>query len=105
MWTQAQADAALQADINNAAAVDAMMVVGQVIWGTIDPSRQAALIDMAFNLGREKFSQFNNFLGFVRQRDWQSAVADLGRTMWASQLPRRFADDSSILTTGEPINV
>ena len=104
VWTAAQAQNTLVADINTAA-VDALAVFGQDTWGNIDPTRQMALIDMSFNLGREKLSKFDTFLGFVRQYDWTSAVADLAHTAWASELPRRFAHDSSILTTGEPLNV
>ena len=74
-------------------------------WRTLDDLRQDCLVNMCFNMGIGKLAKFDTFLGFVRQYDWTSAVADLAHTAWASELPRRFAHDSSILTTGEPLNV
>jgi GH24 family phage-related lysozyme (muramidase) len=87
------------------ATIDAAHIVG-LPWVNIGPMRQAALIDMSYNLGATRFAEFDTFLGYVRNLDWINAASDLtNNTAWAKQLPNRCRDDCTILTTGEPLNV
>lgn len=104
IWTPAQASAVLDQDLAVAES-DAAHLIG-ITYGLIEPPRQAALIDLSFNLGLPKFSQFITFLDLAAARNWQEAAGDLlNNTAWAKELPRRAADDASLLTTGEWLNV
>lgn len=104
VWTQEEAEQRLAADVAVAQS-DAIYCVGNN-WYGIDPYRQDALTDMAYNLGRHKLSQFVTFLMLVQTKAWDDAATDLtNNTAWAKQLPRRCADICSILRTGEPLDV
>lgn len=85
---------------------DASHVVGDNTFDTFDPVRQAALTNMAFNLGERKLAQFNSFLEYVREANWQSAHDDLlNNTAWAYELPGRAYRVATALLTGEWPNV
>jgi GH24 family phage-related lysozyme (muramidase) len=69
--------------------------------GTVPP-RQAALMDMAFNLGPESMQTFTTFLGLCASGDWDAAANDLEfKTKVATELPARYGRLESILRTGE----
>ncbi|MDE3023508.1 MAG: hypothetical protein KGI54_16940 [Pseudomonadota bacterium] len=61
------------------------------------PSRQAALIDMIFNMGEATFLTFNNFIKFIRAKAWIPAIDDLENTAYAKELPHRVADIERLL--------
>lgn len=103
-WTAEQADSAFDRCLDTAMQ-DALEVVGDPAWDSINIPRQDALVDMAYNLGRSRFAEFNTFLGFVRSGDWSAAADDLAHTAWASEVGRRFRDDQQIIRTGAFINV
>lgn len=67
----------------------------------LDPVRQAALIDMAFNLGLHGLSTFTTFLGCVASQQWVAAATDLRGTLVYSQLPRRYERLATMIQTGQ----
>jgi lysozyme len=62
--------------------------------------RQAVLIDLSFNLGWAKFSQFVTFLGMVSAGNYMAAADDLLKTPWAAEVGPRATEDADILRTG-----
>lgn len=68
---------------------------------SLDPVRQAVLIDMAFNLGTRGLSTFTTFLGCVASQQWAAAAADLRGTLVYSQLPNRYERLAVMIQTGE----
>lgn len=68
---------------------------------SLDPVRQAVLIDMAFNLGTRGLSTFTTFLGCVASQQWAAAAADLRGTLVYSQLPHRYERLATMIQTGE----
>lgn len=71
-------------------------------WFTeLDGPRQAALRDMAFNLGASKFLQFDDFLYWVSEKDWDLAADDLRRTRVYRELPARYERIASMIAHGE----
>lgn len=52
-------------------------------FGRITPAaRQAALIDMAFNLGRARLAMFTNMRAAVDRNDWETAAAEAENSKW-----------------------
>ena len=98
-WTQAQADAQLLVD-EGIAESDAEYVVGASCWATIDDARQAALIDMAYELGRHRLLGFIDMTRAIQTGDWQKAHDEALNSEWASQVPSRAQRDAAILLSG-----
>lgn len=48
--------------------------------------RQAVLVNMAFNLGRERLSQFRRFRAAVEGEAWIDAAAEMLDSLWARQV-------------------
>lgn len=70
-------------------------------WTRVDPARQAALNDMAFNLGPSVAQSFTTFYSLVAVLNWEAAADDLAKTEVATiQLPKRYGRLCNILRTG-----
>ena len=67
---------------------------------SLDPVRQAALIDMAFNLGSAGLRNFTTFLGCIASQQWAAAAADLRGTLVYTQLPHRYERLATMIQTG-----
>lgn len=86
VWTEDQADAALQADVDKATnGLDEYLPW----WRTLDDIRQDCLVNMAFNMGAVGLAGFHTFLGLVRSGDFAAAADDLQGTLWARQVGGR----------------
>lgn len=70
-------------------------------FASLDPVRQAVLIDMAFNLGVAGLRTFTTFLGCVASQQWAAAAADLRGTLVYTQLPERYERLAVMIQTGE----
>lgn len=66
----------------------------------MDVVRQAALIDMGFNLGFAGLMSFAAFLVFISRYEWMEAAADLRKTLVYRQLPNRYERLAQMLETG-----
>lgn len=96
--TQEEADAWFSEDMALArqrAATDA----GEA-WATLDPVRQAALVDMAFELGGAGLAGFEDMLVAVEASDWSEAKHQALNSKWARQVPTRAAMDATMILTG-----
>lgn len=65
-----------------------------------DSVRQAALADMAFNLGIVGLLHFPHFLGFMLTKDYPSAIAQLVNTKWHTQVGARADRIIKLIETG-----
>ena len=63
-------------------------------------NRQLALVDMAFNLGRSKFSRFVNMRKAIANGDWIEASAQALDSRWAKQVGRRANTIANMLKEG-----
>ena len=80
---------------------DAAYAVGAAVWSALDQNRQAALVDMAFTLGRPKLLGFIEMIRAVQTGDWKGAHAAALASLWAQkEAPGRAQRDASILLTG-----
>jgi len=76
-------------------------------WNLNDP-RQAAIVNLVFNMGLPTFKEFTNTLIFLAQGDYESAADEIlrgtgpgGRSRWYVQVGSRAEEVSEILRTGE----
>lgn len=84
--TEPQAEARLEAQtLEKEAELDHAMPW----WRALNPARQDVIVDMAFNLGVEKLSDFHTFLGLVRAGNYTAAAQDGLHTAWAGQVKGR----------------
>lgn len=69
-------------------------------FSTLDPVRQAALIDMTYNLGIKGLLGFKKMLAALSRNDWQSAADEVLDSRYSKQVKGRALDISSMLLTG-----
>lgn len=96
--TVKQAEDYLDADIRTAIG-DCAAYIG-VFW-SLDPVRQAVLINMAFNLGIKGLLKFKNMLEAISTQDWQMASLAMVNSRWAMQVKGRAHELARMMRTGE----
>jgi lysozyme len=69
-------------------------------WRTLTDERQAALIDIAFNLGRAKLFTFVKAQAALAMKDYHSAAEELLMSKWALQVKGRAKRLAAIIETG-----
>lgn len=67
----------------------------------LDPVRQDALVDMAFNLGVTRLSQFKNMLGALSESRFDDAATEALDSKWARQVGQRAQTVAAMIRTGE----
>jgi lysozyme len=85
VWTLAQADAQLAADI---AATTSDLDAAIPWWRGLDPVRQDALANMAFNLGVRGLMGFHHMLSALEAHDFRAASAAMLLSDWAEDPPQ-----------------
>ena len=70
------------------------------LFGTLGEVRQAALIDMAYNMGVEAVFSFHDMWAAISRRDFQAAADAMLRSRWAHEVAIRAAHDSYMMRTG-----
>lgn len=77
-------------------------VSGALPWfGTLDGSRQAVLLSMAFQMGIEGLLAFRQTLAYIQTQRWQEASDAMLNSKWASQTPERAQRLANIILTGD----
>jgi lysozyme len=66
----------------------------------LNPVRQAALTDMAFNLGTKGFAAFAHMIAAVAAKDYATAAAAMLDSKAARQLPKRYGQLAQMLKSG-----
>jgi lysozyme len=97
--TQDQADTWFEENYQTAVAGAAAAVPGA--WESLGPVRQAALTDMAYQLGATGLAHFPKMLSAVRENDWQTSHDEVLNSVYATQVPRRANAVAGMLLTGE----
>jgi GH24 family phage-related lysozyme (muramidase) len=98
VWTQERADSQFSEDYADAQTA-ARVVVGRGFLG-LDPVRQAALVDMCYELGSAGLAQFRHMLLAVNFKEWDAASEACLASTYAEQVPERAARTASMLLTG-----
>jgi lysozyme len=87
----------LDNDIN-----DCIATASKFRWfDTLDPVRQAAVVELVFNLGLTRLSGFKKFLNFMNEHRYAHASDELIDSLWARQIgPARSGAIASMVRTG-----
>ena len=99
MISQRQADFWLAFDIE-VAEENAEAVYGLEAWNALDEVRRAALVDMAFQLGRKGLAGFIHMLTALSVGDWKGAARHALDSEWAKQTPNRAREIATMYETG-----
>jgi lysozyme len=70
-------------------------------WDTIGAARQAALLDMRYNLGPTGFREFHKMITALFNAQWDVAAAEIRNSLWAQQVGQRAVDVEKMILTGE----
>ena len=98
VWTQEQADAQLQTDLDSTA--DGLTTAAPW-WVNLDVVRAGVFLDMAFNLGVHKFSTWKHTLGYAYNGDYAECGDEIeGSQPWASQVGNRAVRNANQMRTG-----
>lgn len=84
--------------------IDVQAIYGDVFF-TFSEGRQAALLNMAFNLGQTKLRGFHGMNEAVKKGDWESAADHAKNSLWAKQVKQRAVRIIHALRTGIWVNV
>ena len=95
--SQAAADQILADDI----AACRRQLTFNLHWFTeLDEVRQAAMLDLCFNLGWAGLGRFRRFLHWMEQKDWSKAAAELVASRWYNQVGNRAPRVKAMIETG-----
>lgn len=100
VWSQRQADAAFSVDYAGARFAT-QRILDYVGFHTMSPARQAAVVDMVFQLGPRGFGEFKKLIAAIKAADWVTAAAEAKASQWAKQVPNRSARVEAMLLSGE----
>lgn len=67
----------------------------------LNPPRQAAILDMAFNLGLGGLMQFRELQMALGRGDFAAAAAAMLNSKWAEEVGDRAHEDAQIMDTGQ----
>lgn len=70
-------------------------------WNKLNPARQAALLDMCFNLGISRLKNFKKMLAAFERGDYKTAAKEALDSNWARQVKGRATELSKIIEKGE----
>lgn len=89
----------LDNDIRDAES-DAIFLLGEKVYRGLSPVRKAVLIDMAFNMGRERLAGFTDTLTCIRQGIFQQAAICMKESKWARQVGQRAITLADMMRNG-----
>lgn len=70
-------------------------------FGDLDSARQAALISMAFQMGRGGLQGFKSMISAIEAKDWPRARLECLHSRFAKQTPNRANEIGEMILTGK----
>ena len=67
---------------------------------SLTDNRKAALVNMAFNLGQERFAEFHATIAAVTAGDYDAAADDMAASAWAGQVGDRATRLEALMRSG-----
>lgn len=95
-WSEPFAEAVAKLQVE-AAEQECMAIPGYL---EADPLRRSVLIEMMFNLGRNRLYGFHNFLRAIKDGDYKQAAAEMLDSKWAVQVKQRAVRLATIMEKG-----
>lgn len=96
--TEGEATALLLSDIS---AIGLELERAFPVVTALNPARQAALMNMAFNLGIGGLKNFKRMWAAVMSRDWMTVEAEALDSKWARQVGNRATEIARMLRSGD----
>jgi len=105
--TPDQIDKLLDASLQTAIATARSLIPD---FDMLPENQQLVLVDLAYNLGGPRLSEFHNTLSFIRKQDWAHAAANLKESAWFHQVggaphQRGGADVAVLANTAKPQDI
>ena len=69
-------------------------------WNDLDPARQLAIADMAYNLGAGGILEFPRMIEAIKSQDWPMAAQEMMASLWAQQVGQRANRLAQIMASG-----
>jgi lysozyme len=98
-YTMAQVDEFFRQDIAEAVET-AILFLDPVALESLSDSRQRAIVNMAFNLGFNRLSQFKKMKQAIVEGDWHRVAAEALDSRWAGQVGDRAKRIARMLEEG-----
>lgn len=92
--TAGEADAMLRNDIERVRVIPQKYITS---FSELSAPRQAALINMVFNLGEGGFSNFKNMIAAINEEDFETAADEMLSSRWADQVGKRAQELAAII--------
>ncbi len=70
-------------------------------FSSLNDARQAAIIDMIYNIGMAGFQRFKQTISFLAQGNYPAAADEMLKSTWAVQVGARATELAGIIRTGE----
>jgi lysozyme len=81
----------------NRAKSDVKSLYGEATFNQLAPHRRMALIDMAYNMGRDKLGGFVEMKKAIDKRDFGRAAAEILNSKYASHVGQRALDNAQLM--------
>ncbi len=66
---------------------------------SLTPVRQAVMVDMTFNLGLSRLTQFHKMFAAIEHQDWETTGNEMLNSRWARQVGQRAQTLSQMMTS------
>jgi lysozyme len=81
---------------------DCLQAASQFLWFSgLDGVRQAAVVELIFNMGLARFKGFKKFIGFMSEHRWVHAAGELKNSLWYTQVGNRAPTIINQILTGK----
>lgn len=80
---------------------DAQLAKDLDFYGKLDEVRKCVIIDMSFNMGVHGVEAFKTTLNLISQGFYANAAAQLRKSAWYGQVPRRAEPLCKMMETGQ----
>ena len=86
--------------LNDIIATEKELSTNKPVYNTLDDKRKEVLLNMCFQLGYPKLSQFKKFFKALEIKDYYHASLEMMDSSWAKQTPNRALRLSRIMRKG-----
>ncbi len=86
--------------LNDIIATEKELSTNKPVYNTLDDKRKEVLLNMCFQLGYPKLSQFKKFFKALESKDYSLASLEMMDSSWAKQTPNRALRLSRIMRKG-----